>query len=155
MTITYNEFWQFEMYLFVHRTDALATIEYQGVTRETREWLARIVAKYSGETWQNEYKMFNSASRFSVDGNEPALAYGIKVPCALAMRDEISTLFSLFTQVKRWYVVAKIPINGRQENELLLSNDNGAPIGQVFTWWDAVADVENDFGLQRIVNEAV
>lgn len=149
---TYNEYWQFEMYLFVHRDDGLASQEYQGFTRENREWLARIVAKYSGESWQSEYKMFDSAVKLSVNGSLPAIAYGVKVPCLPAMRDEFALLFQGFTRAKRWYVVAKIPIQGRQVNELLLTNDGGEAIGQVFTWQDALADIQTDFGLVPIVS---
>ena len=138
--------WKWRIYLFVRAVD---------VTAANRQALAEIYTNNgSGETVVDELKMFLSVVRLSTTGNEPAQAFGINTVAKTAMRDEFKSLLDTLTNA-RYAVVASVELPGYQEHELVMTNFDVTPNGQIVSWDAALKYIENEFGLVVIlpVNE--
>ena len=130
--------WKWRIYLFVRSIDA-------SVGNKTA--LANIyVNNDSGESLENELKMFLTVTQLSASGNLPVRAYGISMVAKTSMRDGFKTLLDGLTNA-RYAVVASVPVQGYKENELVMTNFDVIPNGQIVAWDDALNYIENEFGL--------
>ena len=130
--------WKWRIYLFVRAIDATAA---------NRQTLAEIYSNNgSGETVEDELKMFFTVVRLSTTGNKPAQAFGINTVAKTAMRDEFKTLLDSLTNA-RYAVVTSVELPGYQERELVMTNFPVTPRGQIVSWSAALNYIENEFGL--------
>ena len=136
--------WKWRIYLFVRAID---------VTASNRSAFANIyVNNGSGESLEDERKMFDSVVRLSASGNEPAQAVGINTVAKTSMRDGFKSLLDSLTNA-RYAVVASVGLPGYQENELVLTNFDVTPNGQIVSWDMALEYIESEFGLVVIRQE--
>ena len=136
--------WKWRIYLFVRAVD---------VTVANKTAFANIyVNNSSGETLEDERKMFDSVVRLSASGNEPAQAVGINTVAKTSMRDGFKTLLDNLTNA-RYAVVASVELPNYQESELVLTNFDVTPNGQIVSWDKALEYVESEFGLVVICQE--
>ena len=130
--------WKWRIYLFVRAVDA---------TSANRQAIAEIYTNNgSGETVEDELKMFLSVVRLSTNGNEPAQAFGINTVAKTAMRDDFKTLLDSLTNA-RYAVIASVELPGYQESELVMTNFDVVPGGQIVSWDAALGYIKNEFGL--------
>lgn len=130
--------WKWCLYLFVRVAD---------VTPENKTALASIYPNNSsGETLEDELKMFLNVVHLSITGNEPAQAFGIATVAKTSMRDEFKTLLDNLTDA-RYAIIASVPLSGYQEHELVMTNFPVTPNGQIVSWDAALQYIENEFGL--------
>ena len=130
--------WKWRIYLFLRSIDATAA---------NKQALAEIYSNNgSGETVADELKMFLSVARLSTTDNELAQAFGINTVAKTAMRDEFKALLDSFTNA-RYAVVASVELPGYQEHELVMTNFDVTPSGQIVSWKNALKYIENEFGL--------
>jgi len=147
--------WKWRLYFFVRVADN---------TVASRQTFAAIFANNgSGESAENEGKLFNAVTRLSVTGVEPAQVLGINVAVKSSMRDALEAFVGTLAQ-NRYYAVLNVDTPTGFEGKLLKTNDAIAPIVQPgtppwdttpFTWQDALDDLLADRGLQVIQGEAV
>lgn len=136
--------WKWRIYLFVRVVDA---------TPENKTAFAEIyVNNDSGETLEDERKMFDHVVRLSISGNEPAQAYGINTVAKTSMRDEFEILLDSLTNA-RYAVVASVELPGYQEHELVMTNFPVTPSGQIVSWNMALQYIESELGLVVIPPE--
>ena len=136
--------WKWRVYLFVRAAD---------VTAVNKSAFANIyVNNGSGESLEDERKMFDSVVRLSASGNEPAQAVGINTVAKTSMRDDFKTLLDNLTNA-RYAVVASVELPDYQESELVLTNFDVTPNGQIVSWDMALKYVEKEFGLVIISPE--
>ena len=130
--------WKWRIYLFVRAVDATTT---------NRQALAEIYSNNgSGETVADELKMFLSVVRLSTAGNGPAQVYGINTVAKTTMQDEFKILLDSLTNA-RYVVVASVELPGYQEHELVMTNFDVTPSGQIVSWKNALKYIKNEFGL--------
>ena len=136
--------WKWRIYLFVRAADATAA---------NRQTFAEIYSNNgSGETVEDELKMFLTVVRLSTTGNEPAQAFGINTVAKTAMRDEFKSLLDTLTNAS-YAVVASVELPGYQEHELVMTNFDVTLNGQIVAWDAALRYIENEFGLVVIQPE--
>jgi len=140
--------WKVQTMLFVRAADN---------TAQNRQTFGDIFANNgSGETSENEAKLFDAAIRLSTSGVAPAQAFGLQTALLTPdMRDDMRAFLDTLPQV-RYYVVRNVPGTGFT-GELILDNltDAGrqtlvgtAPWDTTpFTMTDALADIEAERGL--------
>jgi hypothetical protein len=136
--------WRFRLYLFVRAVDATAANK-----RTVAEYFAN---NGSGETVASELEMFDNVVRLSTTGDPPAQAFGINTPVKLAMREAIVGFMSQLTS-PRWAAVANTDLENWQEYELIATNFDVTPNGQIVSWQAALDYLENEFGLIVIPDE--
>ena len=130
--------WKWRIYLFVRPVDA---------TIANKNALANIyVDNGSGQTFEDEMRMFLTLTKLSTNGELPVQAYGISTVAKTAMRDGFKTLLDNLTNA-RYAVVASVPVSGYAENELVMTNFDVTPSGQIVSWNAALNYIENEFGL--------
>lgn len=110
--------WKYCLYIVV-RSDLVT------VPRKTA--LAKLFSDNgSGETEANEAKMFDSAVRLSVSGNEPVQAFGLYTPVKESMRGAIKTLIETlntnFPGGAFVAITASIAHDNLLEGELIFTN---------------------------------
>ena len=103
----------------------------------------------SGETIEDEKKMFDNTVRLSMNGEEPAQALGVSSAVKLSMRDGLKTLLDGLTNA-RYAVVANTDLPNYDDGELMLTNFPVTPNGQIVSWQNALIYIENGFGLKVI-----
>ncbi len=133
--------WLWRIYLFIRAVDNTA--------QNRTDFANAFVNNGSMETLVNERKLFNGAVRFSMDGNEPVIAFGINTAAKKEMRDDLKVILDNLTNA-RYAVVANIAHGQWQENELALTNFPITPSGQIVHWQNALTFLDNEFGLQVI-----
>jgi len=135
--------WKWRLFLFVRAGDN---------TAENRQTFAHIFAdNTSGESVENESKLFNAVVRFSVSGELPAQVLGINTCVKTDMRDAMEAFLDTLT-LSRYYAVANVDLPNFDAGELLKANGGSGVIGQPFTWQDALDDLYAERGLQVIDN---
>jgi hypothetical protein len=145
--------WRWILIFFVRADD---------VTPENKAVFAAIFSDNgSGETYENEAKLFDSVLRLSVSGELPAQVFGIVVPVKPVMREALEDFIETVPQ-SRYYGVRNLVLNGNQfVGQLLKTNDAIEPLvvpGEPpwdttpFTLQDALDDLYADRGLQLIEN---
>lgn len=141
--------WKVRVMLFVRAADN---------TAQNRQTFGGIYANNgSGETVENEAKLFDAPIRLSTSGVAPAQAFGIETAVLVPdMRDDMRAFLDTLPQV-RYYVVRNIPNDNRFTGELILDNLTAAGrqtlVGVApwdttpFTMADALADIKAERGL--------
>ena len=130
--------WKWRIYLFVRAVDA---------TPENKAALANIyVNNDSGQTFDDEMRMFLNLTRLSVSGELPVQVFGINTVAKTAMREGFKSLLDTLTNA-RYAVVASVELPGYQEHELVMTNFPVTPSGQIVSWKNALKYIENEFGL--------
>ena len=136
--------WKWRIYLFVRAVDVIPA---------NRTAFANIyVNNGSGESLADERKMFDTVVRLSASGNEPAQAVGINTVAKTSMRDEFKSLLDSLTNA-RYAVVASVESLSYQESELVMTNFDVTPNGQIVSWNKALNYIEKEFGLVEIQQE--
>lgn len=133
--------WKWRIYLFVRAADDTAG--------NRQAFAEAYVNNGSDESLDNEKKMLDSVVRLSTTGQEPAQAFGVNTVAKTGMRGAFKALLDAFTNA-RYAVVANVAHGQWQEHELVLTNFPVTPNGQIVEWQDALAYLENEFGLQVI-----
>lgn len=137
--------WKYRIMLFVRASD---------VTPANKQAFADIyVNGGSGETIEDEKKMFNTMVRLSTSGEEPAQAFGVSTAAKLSMRDGFKALLDGLTNA-RYAIVANTDLLNYADNELMMTNFPITPSGQIVTWNKALNYIENEFGLKVIIPES-
>lgn len=143
--------WKVRIMLFVRAADN---------TAGNRQAFGDIFANNgSGETAENEARLFDGAIRLSVSGEFPVQAFGLETALLTPdMRDDMRVFLDTLPQV-RYYVVRNVPGTGFT-GELILDNLSDAGrstlVGVVpwdttpFTMADALLDVFTERGLRVI-----
>jgi hypothetical protein len=135
-------FWKWKLYLFIRELDA---------TQETITKFARIYAENgSGETLENEKKLIENVHRFSKTGALPATVYGTCLPVMDSMGEEFQAWIAANT-FAHYALVANSKINGRADNELILTNFDVTPSGQIVTWDTVKNYLSSQFDLLEIL----
>ena len=130
--------WQFRLFLFVRAVDA---------TVANRNAIANYLANNgSGETVEDELKMFINPVRLSTTGALPAQAFGFNLPVKLFMKDAIVNFVSNLTN-RRWAVLANTTLDNYADGELIATNFPVTPNGQIVTWQMALNYLASEFGL--------
>lgn len=117
----------------------------------------------SGETAENEGKLFDAAIRLSTSGTAPAQAFGIEVAVKSAMRDALRAFLDTLPQC-RYYVTMNTATEANFDGKLVLDNkgDAGQPTLVNVPPWDiepftmyggALPDLFTERGLQVIPDE--
>ena len=136
--------WKWRIYLFVRVAVTSAT---------NKTAFANIyVNNGSGESLEDERKMFDSVVRLSVSGDEPAQAVGINTVAKTSMRDGFKSLLDNLTNA-RYAVVASVELPNYQESELVMTNFDVTSNGQIVSWDMALEYIESEFGLVEIRQE--
>ena len=136
--------WKWGLMLFIRAVDA---------TTANRQAFAEIyVNNGSLETLEDELKMFISMVRLSSTGREPAKALGISTPAKTAMKDEFKILLDGLINA-RYAIVANTKLPNWEDRELVLTNFDVVPNGQIVSWQDALQFIQNEFGFQVIIEE--
>lgn len=131
-------------------------------TPDNRTTLATIISAASGETVENERKLFDYAVRLSTTGALPVQVFGIDLGCTATMRDDMRTFLDTLPPLQvRYYVRANTTLPQNFDGKLLLTNKDAAGqpdiVGvapwdtQPFSMQDALADLYTERGLQEIV----
>lgn len=139
--------WKYRMYLFVRAIDATAA---------NKEALAGILVNNgSGESLENERKMLNNVMKFSINGEEPPQVYGICTAVKMEMRDAFASFIQGLINA-RYVVVANTKrLVGYQDEELILTNFDIEPNGQIVTKEAVLHYLENEYGLNEIIKEEI
>lgn len=133
--------WKWRIFLFVRRVDA---------TTANKTALASIYVNHgSGETLENELRMFDSVVKFSTTGALPAQVYGINLTAQTAMKDEFVAFVRTLTDA-RWAVVANTTLPQYADGELVATNFPVTPNGQIVDWETAKQYLFNHYGLREI-----
>jgi len=133
--------WKWRLLLFVRAADA---------TAENKQTVAHIYTdNTSGETLEDESKLFNAVIRLSVSGEAPAQVFGINTAVKAQMRTDMQAFLDTLPQC-RYYGVANVELPQWNAGDLLVSNGGSGVIGQPFTWQDALQDLYDERGLQMI-----
>jgi len=135
--------WKFRCFLFIRAVDA---------TGANKRALARVyVDNGSGETLEDELKMFDSVVRLSVTGAEPAQVFGINLTAKQTMRDAFINLISGLTQ-PAWAVLANTTLPQYADGEVIAVSPTLNPnfVGMQATWEQALQYLENQYGLKVI-----
>ena len=134
--------WKYRMYLFFRKAD---------VNAGNRAALAAIFTNNgSGQTVDEEMLMFDTLLRFSQTGNEPATVFGISSPVKLSMRDDLKDFLDGLDN-SRFAVIANTKrLPGYQDKELIMTNFDVEPNGQIVEFEDVLTYMANEFGLQYI-----
>lgn len=133
--------WKYRLIFFIRAADA---------TTENKQKVADYLANNgSMETSANELKMFDNVQKFSLSGSLPAQAFGFNLPVKPAMRDAIGNFIQTLTNPK-WAVIANTKLVNAEDHELLATNFDLEPSGQIVTWENALAYLENELGLKWI-----
>lgn len=144
--------WKWRMALF-------ATVNQN--TPENRTALATIIAAASGETVESERGQFDSATRLSGSGEEPAQALGIDFVATGTIRDDLKTFLDTLPPLQiRYYVRANTTLPQHFDGKLLLTNkavvEEPDIVGvspwdvEPFDFQDALGDIFAEKGLQVI-----
>jgi hypothetical protein len=135
--------WKFRVYLFIRQAD---------VTEQVKDDFVSIFTNNgSGETAANERKMFDTLVKFSLDGELPAVAYGVQFAAKPAMKDDFVSFLIAYPTAR--YVVAansRLYDLGYLDGELIATNFDVTPNGQIVTWDKVTKFLENEFGLIEI-----
>lgn len=139
--------WKWRIMLFVRAADN---------TPANRQAFSQIfVDGGSGESLENEEKIFDSAVRLSTTGQLPAQAFGVSTAAKGTMRTAIKALLDSLTNA-RYVVVANTTLPQYADGELIDTNFDGlTPSGQIFTWQDTLDFIFAEFGVQPIVPETI
>ena len=133
--------WKWRLMLFIRAVND---------TSSNRQAFAEIyVNNGSLETLEDELKIFISMVRLSSTGKEPAKAFGISTPAKTTMKDEFKILLDGLTNA-RYAVIANTKLQNYQDGELVLTNFDVEPNGQIVTWENALQFIQNEFGFQVI-----
>lgn len=127
-------------------------------TAANRTALATIFSTYSGETIDNERKLFDYATRLSVSGAEPAQVLAIDFVVTAAMRVELRAFLDTLPQAQiAYWVRANTTLPMHFDGELLLVGGGAVDIvgsppwdTQPFTFQDALERLNIEAGLQVI-----
>lgn len=143
--------WHYRLYFFL-------TISEMNPGRKTA--LATIFSNNgSGESKDDEKKMFDSCVRMSITGSEPATYYALNTAMLPQMRAPLTGFVHAISQ-SRYYVVMNYEYGGNFAGELVESDDVGIPPIQPgtppyntipFGWTDALADIFEGRGLIPIL----
>lgn len=135
--------WKWRLMLFVRAIDN---------TPANRQSFAEIFASDSGESVEDESKLFDAVTRLSVSGELPAQALGLNTPVKAAMRDALRTFLDTLSQ--SFYVVtANINLPNYDRGEFIQSNLIAEWNGE-FMWQDALDYLYNERGL-LVIESAV
>jgi hypothetical protein len=150
MAISESE-WTHWLYLIVRATDN---------TQQNRDAMAAIVAATSGESVEDEKKMFQSAVRFGVGGTGDVVAFGLRMPVKPSMRLALLDFVNNQLTNPRWYVARNcVKAAGQFTHQLTHTNDNVAPlvVPNIPPWdttpfraSDVLADLLSDYNLEII-----
>lgn len=135
--------WLYHLYLFLRPADA---------TRATKTALAQIYVDHgSGESLANERKMFDTMTRLSVSGAEPAQVFGFSLTATQAIYDGIMARTAGFDD-PFWFVVANTTLPDHADGELIALTPNLPKyvLGTVLTWTEALGILEQAHGLRVI-----
>ena len=132
--------WKWRLLLFVPAA--------AGTAENRTAFAEAFVDNGSGETLEDERKMFDSVARLSVSGNEPVQAFAISTLVKASMRDALKTLIDGIPNAE-WYVLANGGLPSWNGGELIQSSRSSVDglIGTQFEFADAL----NDLNVQRIV----
>lgn len=137
-------YWKWNLYIFVKASD---------VTEQMKTDLANIMANNnSGQSYEDEFAMFDSISKFSTSGNLPAQVYGINVPVKNRMRDTFLSYFQSYPDL-RYVVFANSKLTNYEDRELVATNFDITPSGQIVTWILAKQYLNNEYGLIEIIED--
>jgi hypothetical protein len=135
--------WKWRLFLFVRAADN---------TPDNRQAFGHIFAdNTSGETVENESKLFDAVTRLSVSGEVPAQVFGINTAVKADMRTALQVFVDTLSQ-SRYYGVANVDLPQHAAGDLLVANGGSGVVGEVFTWQDALDDLYDERGLQVIGN---
>jgi hypothetical protein len=136
--------WKWRLFLFVKASDN---------TPDNRQAFGHIFAdNTSGETVEDESRLFDAVVRLSTSGEAPAQVFGINTAVKAEMRTALQAFLGTLSQ-SRYYAVANITLPNYGMGDLLKANGGSGVIGESFTWQDALDDLYNERGLQVIVTE--
>lgn len=123
--------WAWKMYLIIREVD--------NTTDSQRDFGEAFSDNGSGETVANEAKAFDYSTRFSSDGNEPAVALAINTSVKTNMRQAIKDIIDALTSAR--YITVDY------DTEQMISNNFGLANNRVVTWDDFVGFIASEFGL--------
>jgi hypothetical protein len=134
-------YWKWHLYLFMKAADAD-----QAMVAE----FARIyVENGSGELLENEKKFIDCIKKYSLSGETPVQVYGVGLPVMISMREEF--LAWIHSHPEAYYVVtSNTDLNGYKDNELVLTNFEIVPNGQIVDWTMIDEYLLHEFGLREI-----
>jgi hypothetical protein len=125
------------------------------VTEQVKDdFVSIFVDNDSGESAADERKMFDTLVKFSLDGELPAVAYGVSFAAKPSMKDDFVSFLAAYPTAR--YVVAA---NSRlydlnyHDGELIATNFDVTPSGQIVTWDKVTKYLENEFSLIQIFEE--
>jgi hypothetical protein len=106
-------------------------------TAGNRQSFAEIYANNgSGESVDDESKLFDSVTRLSTSGEEPAQVLGLNTPVKATMRDAMRSFLDTLSQ-SFYVVVANVDLPQYDKGEFMLSNLIAEWTGE-YTWQDAL-----------------
>lgn len=141
MTLTY---WKWRLYYFVRKVD---------VTSELKTAIAEAFSNNgSNSTVEDEEKAFDDPVKYSPSGSLPATVHCLISPVKKRMRDALEPII-LGIPTSRYVVVANTNFNSFQDNELIKTNFDITPSGQIATPSVIDSYLFNEYGLRRIQEE--
>ena len=134
--------WKYRLYLFVRATD---------VTNTNKILLAGIyVLNGSGETLENELKMFDGSIKLS-DG-----IIGLNLTATQPMLDQIMRLVSSLSD-PIWIVTANTTLPDYADGSVISISPNLPQdvVGRVISWNDVLTIIEDQFGLRELTPDEI
>lgn len=136
--------WKWRVYLFMRVVD---------VTAQVKNAVAHLFVDNGGlETLDNESKMFDGVVKFSQTGDEPAIAYGVSFVAKSDMKDAFVNFLQAYPNA-RYVVSANTELPNWADGELIATNFDVTPNGQIVDWSKIIKFLENEFGLIPITEE--
>ena len=132
--------WKFRIYLFMRVSDITELVK--------DDFVSIFVDNGSMESAADERKMFDSVTRLSMSGEEPAQVYGVNTAAKTDMRDGFKALLDTLPDA-RYVVVANTTLPSYADGEFILTNFDvdPLPVGKVVTWDQALNFLNREFGL--------
>lgn len=136
--------WKWRVYLFMRASD---------ITPQVKDIVAHIFVDNGGiESLANESKMFDQVIKFSQSGDLPAIAYGISFVAKSDMKDAFVNFLQAYPNA-RYVVSANTELPNWEDGELIATNFDVTPNGQIVDWSIIIKFLENEFGLIPITEE--
>ena len=133
--------WKWIIYIFFNK---------DSVMEDLMDDVTRVIATYSGESLEDEERMWDAPLKFSPTGVEPANVYGISFPAKKEMKDEIIKLLSPYPKL-RYVLLSNTDIGGYDDRELITTNLTITPIGQKVEYDNVKEFMYDEFGLKEIL----
>lgn len=131
----------YRLMIFVRSADATASM---------KKAFANMFADFgSGESRADQQAMYNSVTKFvrSSDPDGPVVAFGVSTAAKGSLKDELRTFLQQFPQA-RIVITASVAHDQFAEDELIWTNFNVTPNGQLIDWAEALRLLKEEFDIE-------